>query len=625
MCGIVGYVGGKNATPLLLEGLKRLEYRGYDSAGICVRGKNGTLEIVRSVGKIVKLEEKLKAQPLSGSTAIAHSRWATHGAPSDDNAHPHADCGGKLVVVHNGIIENYLELKAALTAKGHVFKSQTDTEVVSHLIEEKLKVLRAGRKSVASDLLEPMFFEAVRQALSEVRGAYSLGILWAETPGVLIAAKTATPLAVGLGDGETFLASDVPAFLDHTRKVVFLEDGDIAVISTKELRVFNLKGARVQRPTVSIQWDRTMAEKGGYKHFMLKEINEQPRTVEDTLRGRLFPINDGVLERESGLAAKDLAKLREIHFVACGTAFHAGLIGRYLIERYSGMPCEVDIASEFRYRDMKLGPDTLLVAISQSGETADTLGAVREAKQSGAKVLAICNTVGSALTREADYVLYTHCGPEIGVASTKAFIGQLTAVLILNLHVAVSRGKMSEAEARSYIDDLLKLPGQIRRALKLEPKVIELAKLYHQREHFLYLGRHVNYPLALEGALKLKEISYIHAEGYAAGEMKHGPIALIDDKLPVVAIATRSRVHEKMLSNLEEAKARGGTLIVLATEGDASVRAKADHVLELPEVPEYFSPVVNAIPLQLLAYHVASLRGCDVDQPRNLAKSVTVE
>ena len=625
MCGIVGYVGSKQATPLLIEGLKRLEYRGYDSAGICVRNADGGLDIVRSAGKIAKLEEKLKASPLKGTTAIAHSRWATHGAPSDDNAHPHADCGQKLVVVHNGIIENYLDLKAGLAAKGHVFKSQTDTEVVSHLIEEKLKALRAGRKSVATDLLEPMFFEAVRQALNEVRGAYSLGILWAETPGVLIAAKTATPLAVGLGAGENYLASDVPAFLDHTRKVVFLADGDIAVITTKDARVFNLKGQKMERPPVQIQWDRTMAEKAGYRHFMLKEINEQPQTIEDTLRGRLFPLKDGVLEREAGLSRRLLAGMKEVHFVACGTAFHAGLIGRYLLEHFAKVPCEVDIASEFRYRDLKLGPDVLVVAISQSGETADTLGAVREAKASGAKILAICNTVGSALTRDADFTLYTHCGPEIGVASTKAFVGQLTALLLLNLHVALARGAMDEAEARAYIDELLKLPGHVREALKTEAKVVEISKRFQGSEHFLFLGRHVNYPLALEGALKLKEISYIHAEGYAAGEMKHGPIALIDEKMPIVAIATQSKVHEKMLSNLEEAKARGGSLIVLADKGDRLARQKADHLIELPAVPEYFSPVVNAVPLQLLAYHIASLRGCDVDQPRNLAKSVTVE
>ncbi|MBI4051546.1 MAG: glutamine--fructose-6-phosphate transaminase (isomerizing) [Elusimicrobia bacterium] len=624
MCGIIGYIGSRQATPIILEGLKNLEYRGYDSAGLAVIS-NGGVELRRSVGKLSNLDELVRQKPVPGTCAVGHNRWATHGAPSQENAHPHTDCTRKLVVVHNGIIENYLTLKDGLSAAGHVFQSETDSEVVAHLIEEKLKKLRAARGSVARDLLEPLFFDAVRQAVQELHGAYALGILWADCPKMLLGVRSQCPLVVGLGQTEMFLASDVPAFLSYTRKAVFMEDGEIAVLNQGECRFFKLDGQKTDKVPLQIQWDRTMAEKAGFKHFMLKEIYEQPRAIEDTLRGRLFPLKDGALSRECGLSSAALKDISRIHLVACGTAYHAGLIGKYLLEHFAKVPCEVDIASEYRYRDISVDQNTLVVAISQSGETADTLAAVREARTRGAKALAICNSVGSSLTRESDFTLYTHCGPEIGVASTKAFVGQLLALYLLTLHSSLARDVFSETEGRKFVEDILRLPGLIRTVLKLDSSILEIAGKFYEKEHFLFLGRHINYPVALEGALKLKEISYIHAEGYAAGEMKHGPIALIDPKLPVVAIMTQSSVFEKTLSNLEEAKARGALLIALVTQGDRHVRGKADMVLELPQVPEFFSPMINVVPLQLLAYHIAHLRGCDVDQPRNLAKSVTVE
>ena len=623
MCGIIGYVGNKDVAPILLEGLKRLEYRGYDSAGVAVLNGGG-IELRRSVGKINKLDALLSASPVHGKLGLGHSRWATHGRPSEENTHPHTDCTKKLVVVHNGIIENYLALKERLVAAGHKFESETDTEVVSHLIEEKLKGLGAAASGKTPNLKDPLFFEGVRQALAELRGAYALVILWSEAPGVLLAAKTASPLVVGLGESETFLASDVPAFLDHTRKVVFLEDGEIAVLRADGRSFFNLEGKKIEKTPVQIQWDRTMAEKSGFRHFMLKEIHEQPQAVEDTLRGRLFPLKDGVLEKEAGLTREMLRNVKRVHFVACGTAYYAGLIGKYWAERFAKLPAHAEPASEFRYREPILTPDTLVVAISQSGETADTLAAVKLARQSGARVISICNVVGSAITRACEHNLYLHCGPEFGVASTKAFTGQLTALAVLTLHLSLALGRFDDAQARAWVDDLLKLPGLVRAALKLNGQIKEIAKRFYKKDHFLFIGRHFNYPIALEGALKLKEISYIHAEGYAAGEMKHGPIALIDDGMPVVAIVTESSVQEKIVSNIEEARARGAHLILVSTEGDGRV-GKGDAVLALPRMSEAFSPIVNVVPLQLLAYHIADLRGCDVDQPRNLAKSVTVE
>ncbi|MBI5882559.1 MAG: glutamine--fructose-6-phosphate transaminase (isomerizing) [Elusimicrobia bacterium] len=621
MCGIVGYVGSRQAVPILMEGLRRLEYRGYDSSGIAA-SSGGVIERRRAKGKLSQLDALLETSPLKGTLAIGHTRWATHGKPSEENAHPHTDCTGSLVVIHNGIIENYLELKEKLTAAGHRFESETDTEVVAHLIEEKLK---ASGKHAKPDFNDPLLFEAVRQALNEVRGAYALAVLWAKAPGTIIAAKTASPLVIGLGAGESFLASDVPAFLDHTRKAVFLDDGEMAVLKSTGVSFFTLAGRKVEKPVHVIQWDRTMAEKAGHKHFMIKEIHEQPQSCEDSMRGRLFPLRDGVLQRETGMPPAVLQDLRQIYLVACGTAHHACMIGRYWLEDLADVPAQVEIASEFRYRQHVLGPKDLVVAVSQSGETADTLAAVRCAKDKGAKVFSVCNSVGSAITRAADYNLYTHCGPECGVASTKAFIGQLTGLVLFALHAGLARGSLKEAQAREIVTDLVKVPGYIRAALKLEPKIVEIARALHKKSNFLYIARHLNFPIALEGALKLKEISYIHAEGYAAGELKHGPIALVDGEIPVMVIATRSRVQEKLAANVMEVRARGGQCIILASEGDKVEAGKNDYVLRLPAMDELLSPLVNVVPLQLLAYHIAVLRGCDVDQPRNLAKSVTVE
>ncbi|OIO10845.1 MAG: glutamine--fructose-6-phosphate aminotransferase [Elusimicrobia bacterium CG1_02_63_36] len=625
MCGIIGYIGSREATPILMEGLKRLEYRGYDSAGVCLVNGASSLQILRAVGKLKNLSTAIEEVRPKGTVGLGHSRWATHGKPSQANAHPHADCTGKLVVIHNGIIENYIELRERLAKNGHSFASETDTEVLVHLFEEKLGELTKGNAGIAPDLREPLFFEATRQALQEVRGAYAVAVMWAETPGTLICAKTASPLVVGLGEGENFLASDVPAIMDHTRKVVFLEDNDMAVLSKDKVSFFNLAGKRVEKKPTMISWDRTMAEKGGYRHYMLKEIFEQPNTVADTLRGRLHPLTAGALEREAGMAAHDLKKVKRVQFLACGTAYHAGLIGKYVVEHYAAIPAEAEAASEYRYRDPVVQKGTLAVAISQSGETADTLAAVKLAKKEESEVLAICNCVGSALTRIADYNLLTRCGPEYGVASTKAFVGQLTAVFEFALHLGFETGRLSESDARAIIDQAVHLPALLEEALKLDKQTQELSNIYHKKRDFLYIGRHVNFPNALEGALKLKEISYIHAEGYAAGEMKHGPIALIDEEMPVVAIATKGRVYDKMRSNIEEAKARGAEVIAICTKGDTRLEGHVDHILYVPETDEFLSPIVNVVPLQLLAYHIAKDLGCDVDQPRNLAKSVTVE
>lgn len=633
MCGIIGCVGKMEAVPVILEGLKRLEYRGYDSSGLAVI-KDGEIHLCRASGKIANLEKKLGGSSPGGTTSVGHNRWGTHGQPSEENAHPHTDCTGKLVVVHNGIIENYLSLKEKLIACGHKFKSETDTEVVAHLIEEKIRqsdMVSGGAssrpaKSVPADFLEAAFFEAVRLASREIHGSYALGVLWAECPDMLIGVRMRSPLTAGLGPDENFLASDVTAFLAHSRKALFMEDGDIIVLKPKTFRLFNLDGKKVKRDTVEIRWDRAMAEKGGYRHFMLKEIHEQAQAVEETLRGRLLPFHDGALKREFGMEEGLLKKIRRVQIVACGTAYHAGMVAKYVFEHYAGIPTHADIASEFRYREPPLDDETLLVAISQSGETADTLAAVRQAGKSGVKSLAICNSIGASLTRETDFTLHTRCGPEIGVASTKAFLGQLTAICAFALHLSLARGRMSDAQGRMYVEEILKLPRLVQNTLNLEKDIGEIAKKYSDREHFLFLGRHVNFPIALEGALKIKEISYVHAEGYAGGEMKHGPIAIIEKGMPVIAIATGSVIREKMLSNLEEAKARGASIIALVSEGSSySVKTLADAHLEVPAAAEFFSPILNVIPLQLFAYRIAVTRNCDVDQPRNLAKSVTVE
>jgi len=613
MCGIVGYVGGRDAVPVILDGLRRLEYRGYDSAGIAVV-RDGVLERRRSAGKLGNLVASLAAEPLGGEWGVGHTRWATHGRPTEENAHPHQDCAGRIVVVHNGIVENHLELKGRLSAAGHRFVTQTDTEVVAHLVE-----------SVYRGSLEA----AVREALPEIQGVYALLLLHRDEPHRLVAARMGPPLVIGLGANERFVASDIPALLPHTREFVFLEDGDVATVTPDRVRVTNQRGEAVERPPRRVAWDPVQAEKGGFRHFMLKEIHEQPRAVRDTLLGRISLEEGEVHLEELGPADDELRGAGRVVLLACGTSWHAALVGKFLIEHVAGLPTEVDYGSEFRYRTPLVGPGTVAVAISQSGETADTLAAFREAKSRGALPLAVCNVPGSMLTREAAGSLLTHAGPEIGVASTKAFTAQLVALSLLALHLGRLRGALSPEACRELLGGLTRVPHLMELTLEREKAVEELSRgLSHCRD-FLYLGRGVNYPIALEGALKLKEISYLHAEGYPAGEMKHGPIALVDEELPVVALCPAGRVYEKMLSNVQEAKARGGRVVAVATAGHGALRelldGPEDALLEIPACPELWSPFLTVIPLQLLAYHVALRAGRDVDQPRNLAKSVTVE
>jgi glucosamine--fructose-6-phosphate aminotransferase (isomerizing) len=613
MCGIVGYVGTRSAAELIVNGLRRLEYRGYDSAGLAVMDGE-RIELRRAVGKIAHLDALLETRPATGTVGIGHTRWATHGRPSEANAHPHSDCSGSLVVVHNGILENYLSLKERLIAEGHQFRSETDTEVIAHLIES----YRGTGLSLDA---------AARATLGEIRGAYAIGILDASAPRQLIVAKHgAGAVVVGFGDGEIHLASDIPALLPHTRDVTILEDGEMAVITATEARITSLDGSVVRREPTRITWDAAMAEKDGYRHFMLKEIFEQPRAVSETFLGRLFPENGSVSLPEARLDDPEvLRRIQRVVLVACGTSYHAALVGRIMIERLAALPAEVAIASEFRYSDLLLGPETLVVAVSQSGETADTMGAVKAARQRGARVLAITNVVGSAIAREADGVLYTHAGPEIGVASSKTFTATLTACYLVGLLMGRGRGNLTAVDGRKYIDDLLAMPDLMRVALAVEGPVADLARRLAGYKSMLYLGRGVHHAVALEGALKLKEISYIHAEGYPAGEMKHGPIALIDEHMPVVALAPRDPSYDRMLGNIEEVRARDGRVIAVCHAGDTEVARRAHEVLEVPAAPDLLAPLVSVIPLQLLAYHIAALRGLDVDQPRNLAKSVTVE
>jgi glucosamine--fructose-6-phosphate aminotransferase (isomerizing) len=617
MCGIVGYVGGRPAVPIILDGLRRLEYRGYDSAGIAVLDPANRLLVRRASGKLRNLEDVIRVDPLEGSFGVGHTRWATHGRPTEENAHPHRDCHGDLVVVHNGIIENYLELKAQLQQEGHRFQTETDTEVIAHLIEKHF-----------TGSLE----EAVRQAVRHLRGVFAIAVLSRKDPGKIVAARMGPPAVVGLGDGEYFVASDVPAILSHTRDVFFLADGDLAVITSEGVRLSNFDGQPVKRQVTHILWDPIMAEKGGYKHFMLKEIFEQPRAVRDTIVGRVELETGSVFLDEMDISPDEFRSFRQVKIVACGTSWHAALAGKFMIEKLARLPVEVDYGSEFRYRDPILGPDVLTVVISQSGETADTLAAQREAKLKGSKTLAICNVPGSMVTREASGTIYTHAGPEIGVASTKAFTTQLAALFLLALHLARVRGALNAAECKKHAQDLLGIPAKLEAVLSQDALYEDLAKRYFKASDFLYLGRGINFPIALEGALKLKEISYIHAEGYPAGEMKHGPIALIDEEMPVVVVAARdpsdeaSRVlYEKTLSNIQEVKARQGTVIAVVVQGDSATAALADHIIEVPPAGELLLPILEIVPLQLLAYHIAVRRGCDVDQPRNLAKSVTVE
>jgi glucosamine--fructose-6-phosphate aminotransferase (isomerizing) len=612
MCGIVGYVGQHNASEIIVDGLRRLEYRGYDSAGLVVLD-GGRLTIHRRPGKIADLAALLESQPAAGGIGLGHTRWATHGAPSESNSHPHADCSGSLAVVHNGIIENYLPLKQRLLEAGHVFRSQTDTEVIAHLLEQHL----AGGRDLV---------EAVRCTLRELRGAYALGVLSTVAPDRLIVAKHgAGSVVVGLGREGTLLASDIPAILPHTRDVVILEDGELAVLTATGVELSTLAGVPVHRASSRITWDAAHAQKGGYPHFMLKEIHEQPQAVTDTFRGRVVEDAGAVVLPDLGLTSEEIRAFRRVVLVACGTSYNAALAGRFMLEELAGLPAEVDISSEFRYRSLFLGPDTLVIAISQSGETADTLGAAKAATALGAPVLAITNVVGSALSREARATVYTHAGPEIGVASTKTFTSTVTVCYLLALALGRERQYLSPTDGRKRIEDLLEIPRLITSAISLNPDVGALARTLAGYEHFLYLGRGVNHPVALEGALKMKELSYIHAEGYAAGEMKHGPIALIEERVPVLAVAPRDPSYDRILGNVEEVKARGGRVVALCHYGDTELAGRADHVLVVPPTPDLLSPLVSVVPLQLLAYHVALVRGCNVDQPRNLAKSVTVE
>ena len=624
MCGIVGYIGRKKVVPVIIEGLRKLEYRGYDSAGIAVVDAAGKLEIRRASGKLRNLEEVIQKSPIDGTYGIGHTRWATHGRPTEENAHPHRDCSGQIVVVHNGIIENYLELKEQLQREGHKFATETDTEIVAHLVEKNLQF---GDGQIPLE-------EAVRKSLKQLRGIYALVFLSTSDPDKIVAARLGPPAVVALGEGEYFVASDIPALLEHTRNMFFLADGDIAVLSKNGVRVMDHDGKPVERKPHHVAWDPIMAEKGGYKHYMQKEIFEQPRAVRDTFIGRISQDSGKIYLGEMGLAEQQFREFKNVRIVACGTSWHAALAGKFMIERLARLPVEVDYGSEFRYRDPILDAKTLTVCISQSGETADTIAAQREAKQKGSPTLAICNVLGSMITREAAGSILTHAGPEIGVASTKAFTAQLTALVLLAAYLGEVRGALTGDAAKSLLQEFITIPHKIETILQADRNGFyeNLARHFFRCADFLYLGRGIHYPIALEGALKLKEISYIHAEGYPAGEMKHGPNALIDENLPVVVLATRDdsdptsvTLYEKSVANIKEVKARDGIVISIVTQNDHLAREASDHLIELPPAPELLVPLLEIIPLQLLAYHIAVRRGCDVDQPRNLAKSVTVE
>src|SRR5450631_401338 len=622
MCGIVGYVGKKSVVPIIIEGLRRLEYRGYDSAGIAVAGDGDGLQLRRAEGKLRNLEEVIRQKPLSGTYGIGHTRWATHGRPTEENANPHRDCTGKIVVVHNGIVENYLSLKKKLIEEGHTFTTETDTEIIAHLVE---KYSSTNGKHVPLE-------EAVRKAVKELTGVFALVLISTDDPNKIVAARNGPPAVIGLGNDEYFVASDVPAILYHTRDIFFLADGDLAVVTPDGVHLSDFDGRPVRRQIQHVTWDPILAEKGGFKHFMLKEIYEQPRAVRDTALGRVSQETGHIFLDQMEISEAEFRAAGKINIIACGTSWHAGQAGKFMIETLARVPVEVDYASEWRYRNPIVDPDTITLVISQSGETADTIAAQREAKAKGSKTLAICNVVGSMITREAAGTIYTHAGPEIGVASTKAFTGQLTALYVFAMYLAQVRGVMTHEKAREAMQELTRIPAKLEHVLTQDQACDDLAKQYQKVRDFLFLGRGIHYPIALEGALKLKEISYIHAEGYPAGEMKHGPNALIDENLPVVIIATRDvnnpgsvLRYEKTISNLKEVKARSGVVIALATEGDEEIKESADHVLYVPAAPEELLPILEIVPLQLLAYHIAVRRGCDVDQPRNLAKSVTVE
>ncbi len=618
MCGIVGYIGSKDSVPIILDALRRLEYRGYDSAGIAVIDSQGALAGSKAEGKLSRLAERLtNGEALSGAVGVGHTRWATHGRPSDANAHPHMDCDAKIAVVHNGIIENYASLRARLIELGHVFQSETDTEVLAHLIEMHYRASEPGGGIV----------EAVRRTLHEVRGAYALGVISSDDPDHLVFARNgASPLVIGIGENEMYVASDTPAILPYTRKEVILQEGEIAVVGRDGFALMDYGGEKIDREPIQVMWDATSAEKSGFKHFMLKEIFEQPNVIKETLAGRVDPEGDVYLGREIGdISSEQLRGLSKIAITGCGTAFHAGLVGMYLLRSLVRLPVEMELASEFRYGDPVIDPTTLVIAMSQSGETADTIEAVRIAKAKGCTVLGVCNVLGSHLSRIADGTLYTRGGPEIGVAATKTYASQVVAMTLFALHLAKLRGTAEPRRLREIADGMKLLPAAVDVVLNTSDEIRKVAKEFRKAHSVLFLGRFVNFPTALEGALKLKEISYIHAEGYPAGEMKHGPIALLDSGVPVVGVVTEDRVREKMLSNLMESKAREAPIIVVANRGDEEVRSIADRVFWVPKVDELLSPIVNVIPLQLLAYHIADIEGKDVDQPRNLAKTVTVE
>jgi glucosamine--fructose-6-phosphate aminotransferase (isomerizing) len=646
MCGIVGYIGPNSPVPIIIEGLRRLEYRGYDSAGIAVAGGPEGLQLRRAPGKLRNLEAVIAASPIEGTFGIGHTRWATHGRPTEENAHPHRDGSGTLVVVHNGIVENYLALKQELTAKGHTFFSQTDTEIIAHIIQDELELAGSpapeGKRTADINFSEAVIHssaptipleEAVRRAVKRLTGAFAIGVLSAHEPNKLVAARMGPPAVLGLGEGEYFLASDVPGILHHTRNIHFLADGEVAILTPQGVTLTDFSGKELPLKIQRILWDPIMAEKAGYKHFMLKEINEQPRAIRDTTLGRVSLDTGQVFLQEMQVTAEDFRHASQITIAACGTSWHAGLAGKFMIERLARLPVEVDYASEYRYRDPIGDPRAIGLLITQSGETADTIAAQRELIAKGSKTLAICNVVGAAVTREAQGTITTNAGPEIGVASTKAFTAQLTALFVFALHLAQVRGTITQAESIHLVAELSKIPGKVEEILRsVDDQCCQLAKSFSTSQDFLFLGRGIHYPIALEGALKLKEISYIHAEGYPAGEMKHGPNALIDETLPVVCIATKdpndpSSVlkYEKTLSNIQEVTARSGRVIAIAIEGDEEIRQLVEHVIHIPQAPELLLPVLEVVPLQLLAYHIAVRRGCDVDQPRNLAKSVTVE
>jgi glucosamine--fructose-6-phosphate aminotransferase (isomerizing) len=647
MCGIVGYIGPNSPVPIIIEGLRRLEYRGYDSAGIAVAGGPDGLSLRRAPGKLRNLEAVIARSPLEGSFGIGHTRWATHGRPTEENAHPHRDGTGTLVVVHNGIVENYLALKQALIAKGHTFVSETDTEIIAHLIQDELELagspaplpgIRTVDVNSSEAVLESQaptipLEEAVRRAVKRLRGAFAIGVLSAREPNKLVAARMGPPAVIGVGDGEYFLASDVPGILHHTRNIHFLADGEVAILTPSGVALTDFEGALIPLKIQRILWDPIMAEKAGYKHFMLKEIHEQPRAIRDTTLGRVSLDTGHVFLGEMQVTVEDFRNASQITIAACGTSWHAGLAGKFMIERLARLPVEVDYASEYRYRDPIADPRAIGLLITQSGETADTIAAQRELIAKGSKTLAICNVVGAAVTREAEGTITTNAGPEIGVASTKAFTAQLTALFVFALHLAQVRGTITQAESIHLVTELSKVPGKVEEILRaVDDQCCQLAKSFSTVRDFLFLGRGIHYPVALEGALKLKEISYIHAEGYPAGEMKHGPNALIDETLPVVCIATKDPTdpssvlkYEKTLSNIQEVTARSGRVIAIAIEGDQEIMQLVEHTIQIPQAPELLLPVLEVVPLQLLAYHIAVRRGCDVDQPRNLAKSVTVE